>query len=65
MGASKSEVVREAKESLLVEGGSERTPVDLIKNLAEESLLSNLQKRTHLAAARQLRKDWSRGQRPS
>jgi transposase-like protein len=66
-GVPKSEVVRkairQAKERSLVETTA-RTPVAVLEHLAQEPLLSDAQKRTRLAAARQLRKDWSRGQGP-
>jgi transposase-like protein len=66
-GVPKSEVVRkairQAKERSLVETTA-RTPVTVLEHLAQEPLLSDVQKRTRLAAARQLRKDWSRGRGP-
>ena len=66
-GVPKSEVVRkvvrQAKERLLLEATA-RTPAAVLEHLAEEPLLSDAQKQTRLAAARQLRKDWSRGKRP-
>jgi transposase-like protein len=66
-GVPKSEVVRkvvrQAKERLLLEATA-RTPAAVLEHLAEAPLLSETQKRTRLAAARQLRKDWSRGRGP-
>ncbi len=64
-GVPKSEVVRkairQAKERSLVEATA-RPPVAVLEHLAQEPLLSDVQRRARLAAARQLRKDWSRGQ---
>jgi transposase-like protein len=65
-GVTKSEVVRkairQAKERSLVEATA-RTPVAVLEHLQEEPLLTDVQKEARLTVARQLRKDWSRGQR--